>query len=235
MGTPARSTRNGKKTALAGLRGKPAAREAERLAKALADYRASLEQQAATAEILRIIASSPESTDAVFEAITRAGTQLLPGTRFALFLVRDGQQHFIAHSGIGEGRTRIAALFPRPVDPTHVGGATILGKKPIHIPDIRDRKAQRYKVTAQIAQQTGFRAVLGVPLLRGDQAIGALTIGRGEPGPFTARQIALAKTFADQAVIAIENARLFNETKEALEQQTATGDILASISGSMTD
>src|SRR5438067_12523539 len=112
--TPVRSTRNCKKTALAGSRRKPVRGETERLAKALADYRESLEQQAATAEILRVIASSGEDADAAFEAITRAGLRLLPGTRVALFLVRDGQLHYVSHSGIADqNRAKIAPFFPR--------------------------------------------------------------------------------------------------------------------------
>jgi GAF domain-containing protein len=236
MGTLRRSTRNGKRPPAQRVETRQGAHPAvAKLAAALREHKEAVDQQGATAEILRIIASGSESTAPVFEAITRAGMRLLPGTRVALFIVRDGEQHYVSHSGIAdEGRARIAALFPRPVDSTNVAGATILGKKTIHFPDIRVG-ADRHPLSVEIAEKVGYRALLSVPLLRGDECIGAITIGRVLPGPFTKRQIALIKTFADQAVIAIENVRLFNETKEALERQTATAEILHVMSRSQTD
>jgi GAF domain-containing protein len=103
----------------------------------------------------------------------------------------------------------------------------------VHVPDIeKDPEAVE---TRERARLIGFRAILVAPMLREGRAIGTIHVARRNPGPFTPRQIALLQTFAAQAVIAIENVRLFTETKEALEQQTATADILRVISSSPTD
>src|SRR5262249_34150647 len=87
----------------------------------------------------------------------------------------------------------------------------------------------------EMSHAVGFRSILSVPMMRDDKPAGVIAVGRAAPGPFSDSQIALLKTFADQAVIAIENVRLFNETKEALERQTATGEILQVISRTPTD
>src|SRR4029077_7687261 len=113
--------------------------------------------------------------------------------------------------------------------------AAILDRQPVHVHDLLATEPPAVPLTAKAAREGGFRTVLSVPLLRENEAIGALAIRRQEVQPFTTQQIDLLKTFADQAVIAIENVRLFNETKEALEQQTATGEILRVIASSPTD
>jgi signal transduction histidine kinase len=115
-----------------------------------------------------------------------------------------------------------------------VGGRTVLDRRPIHLADLQ-AETKEFPVGSAAARQLGSRTVLGVPLLRQGAAIGVIYIRRTEVQPFTEGQIALLQTFADQAVIAIENVRLFNETREALEQQTATAEILRAISASPTD
>src|SRR5262249_7445853 len=107
----------------------------------------------------------------------------------------------------------------------------ILTRSVVHIPDIS--KDQEY--TAKPVVEVGFRSVLAVPMLRDGQPVGSIALVRLEPRPFTDRQITLLQTFADQAVIAIENARLFDEVQEALRQQTATSDILSVIASSPND
>jgi len=231
-----RTAQNGKKktAARAALRERSHPAVAK-LAVALREYKEAVEHQAATAEILRIIANSADSTAPVFEAITRAGIHLIPDTRVALFLVRDGKIHYVSHAGLpASEQAKMAPLFPVPLDRRMVAGQAILEKRVMHLADVRT-EGKRYPITLETSRRTGYRGLLAVPLMRGKTAIGALTLGRPLPGPFTRKQIALVKTFADQAVIAIENARLFNETKEALERQTATAEILKVISGSPTD
>src|SRR5215468_7108685 len=132
--------------------------------------------------------------------------------------------------------TEGAAAY-RDADPTPPGRAggthrAILTGSVVHIPDIREDP--EYELQA-LARANDFGCVLSVPMLRDGQPIGAITVGREAARPFPNEQIELLKTFADQAVIAIENVRLFNETKEALEQQTATAEILRVISSSPTD
>jgi GAF domain-containing protein len=223
MAAPARKARNLKGTARAGVRAAQAA------------HKEALEHQAATAEILRIIARSPKDTAAVFGAITRAAMRLIPDSRAALLLARDGMLHYASHSGVSDARrAELAKLFPVLLDRTVMSGAAILDKRIIHVPDIR-KAGKRYPRALELSRVSGYRAILNVPLMRGGEAIGCLNVSRVTPGPFTKKQISLVKTFADQGLIAMENARLFNETKEALGRQTATAEILNVIASSPTD
>ncbi|MSQ62711.1 MAG: GAF domain-containing protein [Betaproteobacteria bacterium] len=112
---------------------------------------------------------------------------------------------------------------------------SIIDRLPVHIQDTQAESAKEYSLGREIALKTGWRTVLAVPLIRKNTALGGISLRRRQVRPFTDKQITLLKTFADQAVIAIENVRLFNETKEALERQTATAEILRVISSSPTD
>ena len=122
----------------------------------------------------------------------------------------------------------------RPVDRGSVVGRSIVDRQTMHIHDVRTVQDDFWRVKTNAVQQ-GLRTMLATPLLREGVAIGAIGIRRTEVQPFTDKQIALLKTFADQAVIAIENVRLFQELKESLEQQTATSEILGVIASSPTD
>src|SRR5438132_1437824 len=165
------------------------------------ETREALEHQKASADILRIVASSVESTAPVFEAITAAGMRLMPGIRVALILIRDGELHYASHSGVSaERRAEMAKFFPMRLDRNSIVGTAILDKRMTHVADI-DEESARYKGSPRTARASGWRAMLAAPLLQDGQAIGALAITRPEPGPFTEPQIALAQTFADQAVI----------------------------------
>ncbi len=202
------------------------------------DLTEALEQQTATSEILRVISSSPTDLQPVFEAIVGSAARLCDAT-FAALHRFDGQvvtfdsQHGMTEPEVEESRRR----FPRPPDREIAVGRAILDQRIAHIHDIR--RDPEYRVTAG---QMSFRSVVAVPLLREDKAVGALGLWRREVQPFSDKQIALVKTFADQAVIAIENVRLFQELQvrnrdltEALEQQTATSEILRVIASSPTD
>ena len=190
-----------------------------------------VEQQTATGEILRVIASSPTDLQPVFEAIVGSAARLCEAT-FAALHKFDGQVvTFEAHYGMSEPEVQEScSRFPRPPDRDIAVGRAILDRQIAHIHDIWNDP--EYRVTVG---QVSFRTVLAVPLLREGKAVGALALWRREVQPFSDKQIALVQTFADQAVIAIENVRLFRELTEALEQQTATSEILGVIASSPTD
>ena len=202
------------------------------------ELKESLEQQTATSEILGVIASSPTDLQPVFEAIVGSAARLCEAT-FAALHRFDGQViTFEAHHGMTESEVQESrSRFPRPPDRDIAVGRAILDRRIAHIHDIRSDP--EYQVRAG---QMTFRTVLAVPLLRESTPVGVMGLWRREVRPFTDKQIALLETFADQAVIAIENVRLFKEIqernaelREALEHQTATAEVLGIISRSPTD
>jgi GAF domain-containing protein len=212
-------------------------REAEALkqkAVALKREAEALEQQTATSEILRVIAGSPTDTQPVFDVIARNAVALCDGF-FSVVGVSDGRLVHLraSHNLPEEWANQARAVYPLPLS-SKVGTATVIREQRLlHVLD-----AQKDAVddeTRQRARTAGYRTWLGVPLLGSGGAIGVLAVARREKTAFTDSEIALLQTFADQAVIAIENVRLFNETKEALEQQTVTAEILRVISSSPTD
>jgi two-component system, NtrC family, sensor kinase len=200
----------------------------ERLAEAL-------EQQTATAEILRVIASSPTEYQPVFDTIVRTAG-VVCGAVDAMLWTIDGAELVVrAHHG-----PLAAAIGARQPVLGSVAGCAVRQARVVHVEDLTE--ADDFPVGRDIARRLGWRTTLSAPLLRDGAAIGAILIRRSEMRPFSDQQIALLQTFADQAVIAIENVRLFTELQasnhdltEALDQQTATGDILRVISRSQTD
>ena len=202
------------------------------LTQAHAQVTESLEQQTATSEILRVIASSPTDVQPVFDTIVRTGARLCEANYGFLARYDGTSMAIVAHAGATDAEME-AVLRVYPMVPTtnSLGGRTILERAVVHIPDVRSDPTCGMRVI----QDAGWRTGLGVPLLREGAAIGLLGMWRRDVRPFSDRQIALLETFADQAVIAIENVRLFNETKEALDRQTATSEILGVISSSPTD
>ncbi len=193
----------------------------------------ALEQQTATADVLKVISESPTDVQPVFEAIAeRAKTlccaQISGVARF------DGEWvHLVAYHGVSpEADDAMRAVFPVRIDSTTVSARAIRARAPAQIVDVLTDPDYGAKEAARLA---GFRANMAVPMLREGQVIGAINVCRAEVGPFPEKQVQLLQTFADQAVIAIENVRLFNETQEALEQQTATAEVLRVISSSPTD
>ena len=195
----------------------------------------ALEQQTATAEILRVISSSPTDVQPVFDAIAASAVRLCDGLFGAVYQF-DGQLiHFVAHDGwTDKGLEAARRAYPRaPSRETQVAMA-ILDRAVVEVRDFENDPGVP-EVTRALARALGYRSDLVVPMLREGHPIGAIVVARVEAGPFSVKQIELLKTFAAQAVIAIENVRLFNETKEALERQTATSEILRVIASSPTN
>jgi GAF domain-containing protein len=195
------------------------------------ETREALERQTATAEILKVISSSPTDVRPVFDAIARSGVRLFNAS-MAVRLVKGDRIERVAE--LSPGANQITTDASAPLDEHTFSGRSIMHRELVHIPDIANAPWISDR-TREIVEARGYRATVFAPMLRENEAIGAIGIFRNAPGPFDDKQIALLQTFADQAVIAIENVRLFNETKEALERQTASAAVLSAISSSIAD
>jgi len=192
----------------------------------------ALEHQTATSEVLRVISESPADVQPVLDALAQRAGDLCRADGARVWLVRDGQLHAMTSYGSRYVGSKGDVLAIRR---TSIGGRAVLDKAFVHIEDIVPLLDSEYPDVREMHARLGFRSVLNVPMLRDGEAIGVISLLRNAPGPFAPADISLVQTFADQAVIAIENVRLFNETREALEQQTATSEVLEVISNSVAD
>ena len=203
------------------------------------DLSESLQQQTATADVLKVISRSTFNLPNVLNTLVSSAARLCGDPRAAIYLIRDGLLHLeAAHNNPAEW---IALRKSQPLAPSRdtPSGRAALSGQIDHVPDLlNDPDFKRH----DLAKLGDYRATLNVPLVREGIAIGILSLARPEPGPFTERQIEIVQTFADQAVIAIENVRLFEqlETKrrdlaEALTYQTGSANILKVIASSPTD
>ncbi|WOH69788.1 GAF domain-containing protein [Bradyrhizobium sp. BWA-3-5] len=197
------------------------------------ETREALERQTATAEILKVIASSPSDVQPVFQAIADSAKQLLDGFSATVLHFIGDELHLVAFTPTNPAADEgLQGSFPRRVTELPIfelvrDGATI---------QFPDTEAENVPATNRdLGRLRGFRSVLFVPLMNQGKAVGILSVTRTKPGAFVKHHVQLLQTFADQAVIAIENTRLFNETQEALERQTATADILKVIASSPSD
>ena len=190
----------------------------------------ALEQQTAISEVLRVISSSPTDVKPVLEAVAARAARICEAGDARIFLVEGESMRHVAGFGDVPIRTEVFAL-----NRASASGRAVIDRLPVHIHDIQSSSADEYSLSRELSARAGWRTALSVPLIRERRAVGAVVLRRKEVRPFTDKQIALLQTFADQAAIAIENVRLFNETREALERQTATAEILQVISSSPTD
>src|SRR5215467_7367150 len=215
----------------------------EELSRARGELGKAQEQQAATVEILRMISSSPLDLQQVFADIAASAANLCDAHDATIFQSDGDILRVVAHHG-----PIFSTAHGRPLKRGIVTAHAILDRKTVHVPDVQ-AEAYVYPESSELARRDGHRCLLAVPLIRAGQAVGAITIRRTEVRPFSGKQIALLQTFADQAVIAIENTRLFEaeqartrevevkstELAQSLEHQTATSEVLNVISRSPTD
>jgi two-component system, NtrC family, sensor kinase len=203
---------------------------------------AALEQQRATGEILRVISESPTDSQPVFDAIVRSASRLCGG-EWAIVTRYDGELLHLAaqHNPRPGAAAATVGFFPQV--PRREGPIIVRAFVEGAVIDVPDVEAEDLEPSVrEFYRRIQLRAALAVPMIRDGRPIGVLSVSRGSPGPFLPRQVDLLQTFADQAVIAIDNVRLFTELEtrnrqltEAVERETATADILRAISHAQTD
>lgn len=201
----------------------------------------ALDYQTATANVLNVISRSPSQVQPVLDTIVSVAGNLCDAEHAYIFMRQsDGKYHVAASHLSGSELFEFLKTTPIIANQFSATGRAVLERRPVHIPDVL--ADPDYKLDDGWVDLSGIQTYLSVPLLRNGEPIGAITAGRKQPLPFLSRQIELISTFADQAVIAIENARLFQEVQartrevsEALQQQTATAEVLKAISNSAFD
>jgi len=199
----------------------------------------SLEQQTATSEILRAISSSRTDLRAVLQTVAESAAHLCNASDGLIFRLQDERLRVAAHYG---SIPTVSGEVGLPISREHASGRAVIDHRVVHLSDVLAEPDAEFAAMKALARRIGYRTVLVAPMFRGEAVIGTISIRRTDVRPFTENQVDLLKTFADQAAIAIENTRLFEELEsrnrdltESLEQQTATSDILRVISSSPTN
>jgi len=205
------------------------------LADANRELTEALEQQTATSEILRVISQSPTDIEPVLDALVKSATRFCGAYDAVIFIPEGDSLRVAAHHG------SIPQPVGRSVPLVHgtVGGRALLERRAVHVADLQ-AEVQEFPEGSEFARQMGHRTILSVPLMRESVAIGVIQLRRAEVNPFSDKQIALLQTFADQAVIAIENVRLFKELQErtheltrSVEELKALGEVGQAVSSSL--
>jgi signal transduction histidine kinase/prephenate dehydratase len=203
----------------------------------ITETREALQQQTATAEVLQVINSSPGNLAPVFDAMLERAMRLCEGS-FAQLDIYDGKCfQTVAMRNVPTRLAEFRTQSPPSYGPDTIPARLIAGELVVHVPDLKAEAAYRDDEPNRraVVDLGGARAALAVPLRKDDALLGEFTVYRQEVRPFTDKQVALLQNFAGQAVIAMENARLLTETREALEQQTATAEVLGVINSSPGD
>jgi signal transduction histidine kinase len=206
----------------------------------LNELRESLQQQTATADVLNVISRSPTHLKPVFNAIVENVVQLGDGVSGFIYQFDGDLIHLVAHGGsvTDEGLRVFNAAYPRKPSRSSVIAQAILDRTIIHVRDFEsDQGYAQAKASQDMARAVGHRSLLAVPMLRDGSPIGAIAIGRreleGAARPFSDRDIELVTTFADQAVIAIENTRLFEEVQSRNRDLSALGEVGRAVSSTL--
>src|SRR6185312_7612278 len=192
----------------------------------------ALDQQTAISEILHVISNNPGDVRPMLNAVAERALRLCDAAQGTIVLVEGNalrrEAAFGSTQTLEEGEVM-------PLTRGSVAGRAIIDRAPYQIDDLAEASAEEFPIGRDLQRRIGHHTALAVPLMHEDRAIGAIQLWRMETRPFTEKQITLVKTFAGQAAIAIDNVRMFNETKEALDQQTAMSEILRVISRSPTN
>src|SRR5262249_18205295 len=192
----------------------------------------SLRQQTATADILTVISNSLDNTQPVFNAIVQSGLKLFGDATINLALADGGRVKLAAVADRDPARAdAVRRRFPVPLTREYMHSLAILDARVVDIPDAENGPPELASGIRNFLA-TGYRAITIMPMMRGETPIGTISVVRLAPGPLSDKQIDVLKTFANQAVIAIENTRLLNELRASLHQQTATSEVLQVISSS---